>query len=267
MAATSGRDLSEWTTQWLQTSGVNLLRPLVEVGAIKSQPTIVGVVGFGPSYSRSSVRTALAGPAVAVPGAIVQMAAATVLGAVCSVTILRGSDLTRLMVTLGVALLLQELANKLDWLTGGADGLQGVAAATCGAGDGNTTRPDLVLMDLHMPVLLRMGPTQRADSRWQYFEARLREHPEHHADHQPLRPVLRPLTHHAPPFALSVPSVLSLSSLLLRTQRGGRIHPRGAPRGDVARHRRHGEQRGDDRRERERIGGGDAEEQRLDPAR
>ena len=41
-------------------------------------------------------------------------------------TIIRGSDLTRLMVTLGVGLILAELANKLDWLTGGADGLQGV---------------------------------------------------------------------------------------------------------------------------------------------
>jgi branched-chain amino acid transport system permease protein len=30
------------------------------------------------------------------------------------------------MVTLGLALILYELANKLDWLTGGADGLQGV---------------------------------------------------------------------------------------------------------------------------------------------
>ena len=30
------------------------------------------------------------------------------------------------MVPLGVALILLELANKLDWLTGGADGLQGV---------------------------------------------------------------------------------------------------------------------------------------------
>ena len=59
-------------------------------------------------------------------GLAVGVAAATVLGAVCSVTILRGSDLTRLMVTLGVALLLLELANKLDWLTGGSDGLQGV---------------------------------------------------------------------------------------------------------------------------------------------
>ena len=43
--------------------------------------------------------------------------------------ILRGSDLTRLMVTLGVASILYELANKLDGLTGGADGLQGVVIA------------------------------------------------------------------------------------------------------------------------------------------
>ena len=51
---------------------------------------------------------------------------ATFLGAICSLSIMRGTDLTRLMVTLGVALILLELANKLDWLTGGADGLQGV---------------------------------------------------------------------------------------------------------------------------------------------
>ena len=59
-------------------------------------------------------------------GLAVGMGAATLLGALCSLTILRGSDLTRLMVTLGVALLLLELANKLDGLTGGSDGLQGV---------------------------------------------------------------------------------------------------------------------------------------------
>ncbi len=56
----------------------------------------------------------------------VAIAVAALLGALCSVLILRGSDLTRLMVTLGVASILYELANKLDWLTGGADGLQGV---------------------------------------------------------------------------------------------------------------------------------------------
>lgn len=59
-------------------------------------------------------------------GLAVGIAAATALGAVCSLTIMRGSDLTRLMVTLGVAAILTELANKLDWLTGGSDGLQGV---------------------------------------------------------------------------------------------------------------------------------------------
>jgi branched-chain amino acid transport system permease protein len=54
------------------------------------------------------------------------MAVATLTGALFSLTIMRGSDLTRLMVTLGAGLILMELANKLDWLTGGADGLQGV---------------------------------------------------------------------------------------------------------------------------------------------
>ncbi|MBL7088107.1 branched-chain amino acid ABC transporter permease [Acidovorax sp.] len=59
-------------------------------------------------------------------GLAVGIGAATVLGAVASLTIMRGTDLTRLMVTLGVGLVMLELANKLDWLTGGADGLQGV---------------------------------------------------------------------------------------------------------------------------------------------
>src|SRR5438094_4997210 len=51
--------------------------------------------------------------------------AAAALGFVTSFLVLRGSDLTRLMVTLGVALVLREIANQLD-ITGGADGLQGV---------------------------------------------------------------------------------------------------------------------------------------------
>lgn len=59
-------------------------------------------------------------------GMVVAIVVSMVLGAVCSLTIIRGSDLTRLMVTLSVGLILMELANKLDWLTGGADGLQGV---------------------------------------------------------------------------------------------------------------------------------------------
>ncbi|WP_372526353.1 branched-chain amino acid ABC transporter permease [Piscinibacter sp.] len=62
-------------------------------------------------------------------GLVAAVAVAALLGALCSLLILRGSDLTRLMVTLGVASVLYELANKLDDITGGADGLQGVTIA------------------------------------------------------------------------------------------------------------------------------------------
>jgi len=49
------------------------------------------------------------------------------LGLATSVLVLRGTDLTRIMVTLAVSVLLHELANRLPDITGGADGLQGVA--------------------------------------------------------------------------------------------------------------------------------------------
>ena len=54
---------------------------------------------------------------------------AAALGFVTSFLVLRGSDLTRLMVTLGVALMLGEIANRFSNITGGADGLQGVEIA------------------------------------------------------------------------------------------------------------------------------------------
>ena len=54
---------------------------------------------------------------------------ASVLGFATSFLVLRGSDLTRLMVTLGVALIMREIANQVPDLTGGADGLQGVIIA------------------------------------------------------------------------------------------------------------------------------------------
>ena len=55
--------------------------------------------------------------------------AAAALGFATSFLVLRGSDLTRLMVTLGVAMLLREVANRFGTLTGGADGLQGITTA------------------------------------------------------------------------------------------------------------------------------------------
>ncbi len=79
--------------------------------------------GFGAYVAALFAKLVMPDPLV---GLAVAVGASAVLGALCSFTILRGSDLTRLMVTLGVALILLELANKLDWLTGGADGLQGV---------------------------------------------------------------------------------------------------------------------------------------------
>jgi len=54
---------------------------------------------------------------------------AAALGFVTSFLVLRGSDLTRLMVTLGVSLMLGEVANRYSNITGGADGLQGVDIA------------------------------------------------------------------------------------------------------------------------------------------
>lgn len=60
-------------------------------------------------------------------GLVVAGMIAALLGFATSFLVLRGSDLTRLMVTLGICLMLFEVANKLRWLTGGTDGLQGVS--------------------------------------------------------------------------------------------------------------------------------------------
>ena len=79
--------------------------------------------GFGAYVAALFAKNVLADP---LTGLAVAVGASALLGLVTSVLILRGSDLTRLMVTLGVASILYELANRLDWLTGGADGLQGV---------------------------------------------------------------------------------------------------------------------------------------------
>jgi branched-chain amino acid transport system permease protein len=51
---------------------------------------------------------------------------AAVLGFLTSFLVIRGVDLTRLMVTLGIALLLEALAERFSNITGGTDGLQGI---------------------------------------------------------------------------------------------------------------------------------------------
>ena len=89
---------------------------------------LAGIVSLGQAaflgvgaYSAAILASAgLADPTLGlVAGAVV----AAVVGLVTAPLLLRGSDLTRLMVTLGVSLMLGELANRNGWLTGGADGL------------------------------------------------------------------------------------------------------------------------------------------------
>ncbi|HEX7441234.1 MAG TPA: branched-chain amino acid ABC transporter permease [Caldimonas sp.] len=82
--------------------------------------------GFGAYGAALFAKLAMSDPLVGMAFAVLISAA---LGALTSLLILRGTDLTRLMVTLGVASILYELANKLEDLTGGADGLQGVVMA------------------------------------------------------------------------------------------------------------------------------------------
>jgi branched-chain amino acid transport system permease protein len=54
---------------------------------------------------------------------------AGVFGFVVSFLVVRGQDLARLMVTLGIGLMLFEAANKAAFITGGVDGLSGMATA------------------------------------------------------------------------------------------------------------------------------------------
>ena len=62
-------------------------------------------------------------------GLVAAGAAAAVVGYATSFLVVRGGDLARLMVTLGIGLMLYEAANQLPSITGGADGLSGVTMA------------------------------------------------------------------------------------------------------------------------------------------
>ncbi|WP_394781002.1 branched-chain amino acid ABC transporter permease, partial [Undibacterium sp.] len=61
-----------------------------------------------------------------VSGLLVAALVSALFGFLVSFLVVRGQDLTRLMVTLGVGLMLYEAANKASFLTGGVDGLSGM---------------------------------------------------------------------------------------------------------------------------------------------
>jgi branched-chain amino acid transport system permease protein len=55
--------------------------------------------------------------------------AAAVLGLASGAVLLRSRRLTLIMLSLATVLMVQEIANRMNWLTGGADGLQGITMA------------------------------------------------------------------------------------------------------------------------------------------
>src|SRR5436190_21055635 len=82
--------------------------------------------GFG-SYTAGLIAKYYLGEPLT--GLVVGAAAAGILGYVTSHVIVRFRHLALIMLTLGLGLLLAEAANSASWLTGGADGLQGVKMA------------------------------------------------------------------------------------------------------------------------------------------
>jgi branched-chain amino acid transport system permease protein len=72
---------------------------------------------------------ALRASAEPLAGLLVGGAAAALLGVLSGAVLLRSRRLTLIMLSLATVLVMQETANKLGWLTGGADGLQGISMA------------------------------------------------------------------------------------------------------------------------------------------
>jgi branched-chain amino acid transport system permease protein len=64
-----------------------------------------------------------------ISGLVAAAIVAAIVGYLLSFLVVRGGDLTRLMVTLGIGLMLWEAANKAAFVTGGVDGLSGVTIA------------------------------------------------------------------------------------------------------------------------------------------
>jgi branched-chain amino acid transport system permease protein len=60
-------------------------------------------------------------------GLLLALVACAALGYALSHLVVRGTDLARLMITIGVCVLFAEGANRLSGITGGTDGLQGIA--------------------------------------------------------------------------------------------------------------------------------------------
>jgi branched-chain amino acid transport system permease protein len=85
--------------------------------------------GVGAYTAGLAAKNGLSDPLL---GLVVAALAAALAGYLVSFLVVRGSDLTRLMVTLGVGLMFWEIANKAAFLTGGVDGLSFTAGKVLG---------------------------------------------------------------------------------------------------------------------------------------
>lgn len=128
---------------WIFPTKLSLLSEIAILGLLALSVDLVlgyaGIVtlGHGAFFGIGAYAAGLAAKhgAAAAPwsdpiiGLFIGGGCAALIGFLTSFLVLRGSDLTRLMVTLGVALIVEEIVNQMKWLTGGSDGLQGVLPA------------------------------------------------------------------------------------------------------------------------------------------
>lgn len=90
---------------------------------------ILGQAAFYGMGAYTAGLLAVAGWNEPLSGLVCAALAAALLGLVTGYVILRTSGLALLMLGMAVALILAALANRLAWLTGGSDGLQGITIA------------------------------------------------------------------------------------------------------------------------------------------
>ena len=109
-------------------------RMLVMVLFAMSLDLLVGYCGlvtlghaafFGVGADSAGI-LAVRGSADPLTGLLAGGAAAALLGLVTGSVLLRSRRLTLIVLTLATVLIVQETANRMNWLTGGADGLQGI---------------------------------------------------------------------------------------------------------------------------------------------
>lgn len=114
--------------------GAQILTAAIAVVALDLVLGFAGIVSLGHAAffgigAYAAGLLAVRGWAEPFTGLLAGAVAAGLVGGLASFVVVRGQDLTRLMVTLGIGLMVYEAANKASALTGGTDGLSGIETA------------------------------------------------------------------------------------------------------------------------------------------